>query len=206
MASSVDICNLALANISQKANVSSISPPEASAESQHCARFYPIALSGLLEMHAWGFATKRANLALLTLPATVFSWLYAYAYPSDCVKPLKVMLPESTDDTATQDFDVETFDDGTRVIYTNVEDATLVYTRSVTDTGKFTPLFVLALSWLLASMLAGPITKDDKKVAATMKTALWWFGQASASDANARKNNAYGSVTKHVPGAMAARL
>jgi hypothetical protein len=37
----------------------------------------------------------------------------------------------------------------------------LRYTSRVTDTTKFSPLFNMSLSWLLASMLAGPVIKGD---------------------------------------------
>jgi hypothetical protein len=66
VASEVDICNLALGHIGDSATVSSINPPEGSAQAEHCSRFYPIARDSLLEMHNWGFATKRTNLALLS--------------------------------------------------------------------------------------------------------------------------------------------
>jgi hypothetical protein len=41
--------------------------------------------------------------------------------------------------------------DGTPIIYTNVEQASLVYSVGVTDTTKFSALFVAALARLLAS-------------------------------------------------------
>ena len=66
MASTVDICNLALAHLGDTATVASIDPPEGSAQSEHCARFYPIARDSLLEMHAWNFSMRRINLAQLT--------------------------------------------------------------------------------------------------------------------------------------------
>ena len=58
MASEVDICNLALGHLGDNATVSSISPPEGSAQAEHCARFYPIARDALLEMHNWNFAMR----------------------------------------------------------------------------------------------------------------------------------------------------
>ena len=63
MASDVDICNLALSFLGDDANVSSISPPEGSQQSEHCARFYPIARDGLLQMHNWNWASRRVALS-----------------------------------------------------------------------------------------------------------------------------------------------
>lgn len=62
MPSAVTICNLALAHLGDSATVSSIDPPEGSAQAEHCARFYPVALGLLLEAHPWNFATKRSRL------------------------------------------------------------------------------------------------------------------------------------------------
>lgn len=201
MASDVEICNLALAHLADEANVSSINPPEASAQAEHCARFYPIARDALLEMHDWRFASRRASLAEVDNPLD--SWAYAYALPNGCIAPRAVHVPETTDDTLTQDFIVETEEDGDLVLYTNVEDATLRYTALVTDTTKFTPLFVTALSWLLASYLAGPVTKDLKLKEACLKHFLQVeLPKATAADANARKANPYETYT---PAGISAR-
>jgi hypothetical protein len=200
VASSVDICNLALAHLGDDATVSSLSPPDGGTQAEHCARFYPIARDALLEMHAWRFAVKRVALAEVT--NDLDSWQYAYALPNGCLRPLSVLLPESTDDTATQDFVVETDANGTAIVYTNAEMATLRYISAVTDTTKFTPLFVTAFSWLLASYLAGPVTKDAKVKESAYKVAMAEFARAAAADSNAQKVSAYKDFT---PGAISAR-
>jgi hypothetical protein len=77
-------------------------------------------------------------------------------------------------------------------VLTNVPDAVLRYTTQVTDTTKFSPLFTVALSHMLASMLAGPILKGDKGAAEAknqLALAKTFEGMAEASDANQRKNN-----------------
>lgn len=89
-----------------------------------------------------------------------------------------------------QPFALETRADGTQIVLTNVCDAVLRYTTLVEDTTKFSPLFALALSYLLASMLAGPLIKGDAGTAAAGQM-LELFGQfkaqAIASDANQHK-------------------
>lgn len=209
MASEVDICNLALGHLGDTATVASINPPEGSAQSEHCARFYPIARDALLEMHPWGFATKRVNLAALT--STWPEWQYAYALPGDVVNLLAVMPPNASDDYSVpmqslyningapipmagqyqpQPYNTEVLDDGTSVIYTNQENAMLRYTALVTDPTKFSPLFVETLGYLLASKLAGPVIKgeDGRAVAKSMlATAMIYLGKAETSDANQRR-------------------
>lgn len=214
MSSEVDICNLALARLGDAATVSSIDPPEGSAQAEHCATFYPIARDALLEMHPWGFATKRVTLALLS--SAWPEWTYCYAQPSNVVNLLAVMPPLAKNDYdinlaipdanglvspdlpmqfrtmgyQPQDYSAETLDDGTEVIYTNQANAALRYTTLVTDTTKFSPLFVTTLTCLLASYLAGPVIKGDagRKAAAQWATeAKAWLSKATVSDANQRQ-------------------
>lgn len=212
MASAVDICNLALANLGDVATVSSISPPEGSVQAQHCARFYPIARNALLEMAPWDFATTRVVLAEVDNSWT--EWQYAYAMPSTVVNVIAVLPPDAQDDYSQvlaaptrfparfgndgllgtvytpQSYTVEVNADGQQIILTNQACAVLRCTVAVTDTSKFSALFVVALAWLLASMLAGPLIKGDAG-AAQAKQCLQMFqvfeAQAEASDANQRR-------------------
>ena len=154
MASEVDICNLALARLGDNATVASIDPPEGSAQAEHCARFYAIARDSLLEMHAWKFATRRVQLAKLTVPS--WDWSFAYAEPTGALKLLGVLSATASNDDETQPYEAESDANGAAIILTNQEDASLRFVARVTDTTKFSPLFVDALAWLLASYLAGP--------------------------------------------------
>jgi hypothetical protein len=157
VASPADISNLALGHLGDEANVTSISPPESTVQAEQSAKFYPIARDALLEAHAWSFNTRRKVLAEITNETT--SWMFAYAPPANMMRPLSVLPPGATDDTKTEDFVVESLDTGELVIYTNTKDAELRYLVRVTDSTKFSPSFVLAFSWLLASYLAGPILR-----------------------------------------------
>ncbi len=189
MATEVDICNLALARLGDDATVASINPPEGSAQAEHCARFYPIARDAMLDLHNWGFCTTRAALSLLAA-APVSGWLYAYAPPSAAINILSVFQPGAADDFDPQPFEIETLTDGASVIYTNVVSAVCRYTIHVTDTSRFQPLFVEALSWLLASHLAGPILKGDagaKMAIQCYKAFEVKMAQATASDAAQRR-------------------
>ncbi|QII84260.1 hypothetical protein G3T20_05810 [Bordetella hinzii] len=203
MASEVDICNLALSHLGDEATVASIDPPEGSPQAGYCARFYPAARDALLEMHAWGFAMRRVQLALL--PSHWSAWQFAYARPSDTLKLLAVLPPDAPDDydlaplgalgglsslRGPQPYSAEVDAGGRSVIYTDQPDAVLRYTALVRDTTKFSPLFVMALSWHLASLLAGPMLKGDvgaaegKRCAAMMQQ---YLSQAITSDTNQRR-------------------
>jgi hypothetical protein len=212
MASVVDICNQALSHLGDSATVSSIDPPEGSAQAEHCARFYPMALAALIEMHVWAFATRRTVLAEKDNPST--TWRHCYALPSNAVNLISVLAPDATDDYSStmqssgqaydnayfqnipggaytpQDFSPETDDEGNDIILTNQADAVLRYTVLVSDTSKFSPLFVECLGWLLASKLSGPVLKGEAGMTAgqaCVKTFAFWFGKAVNSDASQRQ-------------------
>ena len=208
MASEIDICNLALAHLGDKATVSSISPPEGSAQATHCARFYPIARDVTLEAHEWGFATVRGNLALLT-DTPPPGWLYAYAMPNDCRNIVDLIdpnvpcfnpLPERglhwQDDVFNPEpvpYELESRGvDGTGVIYTNLAGAQIRYVRGITDTTKFSAQFVDAVAWLLAAYLAGPIIKGDTGMAVARQMQAGYttsLSVARANDANNRRRS-----------------
>ena len=207
MTSDVDICNLALGHLGDEATVTSIDPAEGSIQAEHCQRYYPIARKALLEIHPWNFAKKRRALTALdeTPPE---SWAYVYAYPNGCAKPLKLLSTGSTDDDAGEDFVVEMLDDA-QVIYTNVEDAILVYTALVTDMTKYSALAINAMARLLASYLAGPIIKGETgiKVAASHLKIYKEVDLplAVAHDANSRKKQAGNTYQNYTPTTIAAR-
>lgn len=199
MASKVDIWNLALSHIGHRAGIAD--PDEATAEANHCRRFYPFALRVALERFAWSFATRRIALAEVTNP--VDHWAFAYALPVLCIKARAVLLPGSTDDSKEQDFTIESAEDGSPLLYTNVEEAVLKYTILVEDTNRFTPMFGMVLSYDLASMLAGPIPKDTRVKKAMFDAAMYYTSVAEAADANASKSSSY--YEGHMPSHLAAR-
>ena len=131
---------------------------------------------------------RRAKLAVLQTPS--WSWAYAYARPAQCLRALAV-LPETACGTERgHDFETEATDTGAQIILTNLAEATLRYTAQVLDPTKFSPLFVDALGWLLASYLAGPIIKGDTGAAAgraAYQTFMAQLGHATRSDANQRQ-------------------
>lgn len=207
MASEIDICNLALGHLGDKATVSSISPPEGSAQAEHCARFYPIARDLVLEAHEWGFATKRANLALLTdTPPPGFQ--FVYQLPSDCRNIVDLIDPNAPtffpvderphhwgDNAFTMPpvpYELEARTDGTQIVYTTLESAMIRYVASITDTTKFSAQAIDAIGWLLAAYLAGPVMKGDAGAqmgATCMKAYRLSLGQAMTNDANNRRRS-----------------
>lgn len=215
MSSDVDLCNTALAYLGDVANVSSISPPDQSAQAKHCARFYPMAIKEAQELHDWNFNTRRTALSLISLPTPNVNnqWDYVYGLPNGCLNAIKVMDVNAPDDwsmtlgvdqmpywnpvlTGTLGtsytrvpFVRETLFDGTEVICTNQADALLMHTVLVTDTNKFTGLFSAFVAALLASKLAGPLVKGKEGRAVAMQwyqAAAGLLAKAQMQDANNR--------------------
>jgi len=100
MSSVVDICNLSLSHVGDSATVSSIDPPEGSAQAEHCARFYPIARDSMLEMAYWNFTARRVTLAQVTMDWP--EWKYAYALPGDVLNIMGVLSHDAEDDYSTR--------------------------------------------------------------------------------------------------------
>lgn len=196
MASTVDICNLAMSHFGQAANISSINPPDGSAEAEHCARFYPVALVEALEFHPWTFAKKHATLAELVNDRDDFA--HAYALPADCVKPRRVLPEGYTDD----ENDGVEFDCEGGKLFTNAANATLVYTFKQVDPTKFSGPFVTGLSLKLAAYVAGPIVKEPsgRMQALLEQRAALKLSEAAASNGNSDRHRAV-----HRPTARRAR-
>lgn len=221
MASTVDIVNLALGHLGDEAGVSSISPPDGSVQASHAQRFYPIARDVLLQSHTWGFATTRKSLAVLSISELPPEWAFAYAKPTSlrmvAVFPAQVTAAPNDGSIFDQSefvaraqaypFNMETLEDGTEVIYSNVQDAIGLFIRQVTDSTKFSPLVVAALARLLASYLAGPILKGKAGIEVAAKH-LEWFEKvdaprAKAFDAQAGRNTSYDTF---IPASLKARV
>ena len=217
MASEVDYCNNALAELGDTATVVSLVPPSGSVQAVHCARFYPIARDELLAMHAWQFATKRVALTLLseTPPA---SWAYAYQLPSDQLKILAILDPNATDDYSaglaqygnisgsynyqvglytTQPFETEIDANGNQVLYSNQQNAVMRYVGRVTDTTTFPPMFGAALTKRLKTKLAGVVIKGAEgraEAKSAMQEFIVEYGKATEDDANQHRNKPAQSV------------
>ncbi|MDD4915740.1 MAG: hypothetical protein PHW13_11970 [Methylococcales bacterium] len=191
MPTQIDICNLALGKLGDEAVLSAVSPPFQSMQAQYCALFYPQALNVLLQKHAWGFATLTAA---LTQAATNNNplWRYAYTLPSDYLNLITVKQPEALPLSYGGPafyFNLDQFveyDIQAGVLYCNIDNAVLVYVSSTLAVeANFTPLFVEALAWLLASMLAGPILKGDVGAAAAQRmTQMFGSALAAATEAD----------------------
>lgn len=197
MPAQLDIWNQACAEI-YTGSVASLT--EKSVEANYCNTFYAPTVLELLEVdHAWSFANKRVVLASLTNDRGA-EWAYAYALPSDCARPRRI-LPDLSGVTASQaywgpwgewPYRGLPWDDGlgrfydleAGTIYSWFENATLEYTSNVFNEAKFTSLFARAVSLALAAKISSPIKKDRNLKGDLIKQAEVALQRAIAADAN----------------------
>lgn len=194
-AQAIGICNVALANLGDAAQITSLDPPDGSPQASLCATFYPQALTSLLEMHAWSFNSKR--MALFAVTSTRGEWQYAYVHPEGVLKARKVLPAQASSDDQSVPYVVELDAEGHRVIYTNTPDAHLLYNVRVGDGVVFPYLFRMAVAWQVAALMAGAMVKGDVgRDAALNATRMMtaFLSQAKVADATQRKQE-----PEHIP-------
>lgn len=200
MTSQVEIYNMALGNIGISETVQDLQ--ERSKARITCSRFWEIARDNALGQFPWSFATKFATLALVGTPPR--GWAYQYQYPNDCLKALyltpagRIPRPMTIDERP--NFRTA-FSDNGRVILTNEEAAELAYVVRITDEGRYPPLFVVALSWQLAALIAMPMSAQTSIV----QTAGANYAQAWQIAAAADLNEATEDILKVVPDYVSGR-
>lgn len=185
----VAIANMALSHVGAKSDIESLT--EKTTEAIQCRAWYDASRRQVLAAHDWGFARRRRTMALHgdTISETASDplagvWGYRYEYPDDCVKARKIQKSTAPPDDLVP-FDVETSLSGQeKTILTNMEDAVLVYTFDQEGTELFTPMFVQALSHLLASQIAFAITNKRKVKQEQLQAYFFVLARAAAEDIN----------------------
>lgn len=163
-ASVVQIYNLAISHLGVGKLVQSTT--ERSTEVNAMNLFYEPERDDMLRSFAWPWAKKTEALALVTEtgdddhPTT--EWTYSYRYPSDCLKPWRILSDLRVDHRlARESFDLALDTSGT-LIYADKESAVLEYTTSdAQNPGRWHYDFALALSYRLALRIAPLLTKGD---------------------------------------------
>lgn len=152
----VDVCNLALLYTGTGQTINSLD--ENTQEAKACKVFYAKARDALLESFWWKFATKHAVLALLAGQART-DWVYTYALPADCITPRYIhtgmRIPNAIDKIP---FDIETVSSAADLVsglclVCDQQAAQLCYTANSEVVALWSPLFIEALAWELATRL-----------------------------------------------------
>jgi hypothetical protein len=197
----VDISNTALDLIGHAKRITAIAPPDGSAEAAICAEHYTDCVNELLDSHDWNFATvKRALVAVAESDDP--AWDYCYELPAGLLRVISIIPSDATDNhyTATAavpvDYEIHADSDDVVRIYTDLETAWIRYVKYVTNPGLFSPTFLEALQWKLASRIAGPIIKGPEGAAERDRcTGQYMMAMAKATTRDARQQRREGQKT-----------
>lgn len=161
MASKNEICNLALGHLGHSifiSNVESDNSPEAAA----CRLFYDYALECTLKGADWPFAGRTVTLALVS-GADAGEYGFAYRYPASALKIRRIVNRFSGGSFTPSEPPPYSFssDNGGLLLLTNVQEAVVSVTTHLTQVSLYPADFCMALSYMLASLIAPKVTKSD---------------------------------------------
>lgn len=183
MASKVSIANAALSFVGVGDHIAALD--EQSEEAEACNQFYPDTRDELLTEFEYGFARAYAKLALVVENPTP-EWAYGYRWPSDCVKPRRILTGLGPD--VRPPFETGQDAQG-RLIYTNEENAELEYTFRADDPSRYPQRFSTAFARLLASKIAPRISGGDPFRLGEFNFQMYMkeIGMAQAEDARSEE-------------------
>lgn len=173
---SIKLCNMALSHL----GIPRISGfDESSKPAQECDLHYDNIRDATLRAFPWNFARKVVKLSLLA-DEDPPDYEFAYAYPDDCVLALEIYVQGRQ---PIWEVRAQTECPG-RMIVTDHEDATLIYTARITDPTCYESMFAKAFAYHLASELAQPLTKTLRLQEAMYQIYERVLAHARATDAN----------------------
>jgi len=145
MASSTDICNLALAYVGSK---SIINLNDDDKRARLCKQLYPICRDELLRSHPWNFAIEEKDLAQLTSkPKCGFT--RKFALPADFLRLIQLQ-------SRYIDYRLEGGE-----IHTDEKAITIKYIAIIEDSERFDSAFTVTLSYRIAKDLAFALADDS---------------------------------------------
>jgi|WetSurMetagenome_2_1015567.scaffolds.fasta_scaffold239667_1 hypothetical protein len=145
----IDLCNLALVNLGCD-QIVSLQNEKASAKLLFLK--YEPCLKEVLRAFPWGFA--RASVKLAVAQEEFFGFDYAYQYPVNCVKVLKLWSDGSREQLKNEEsqFGVRVNTAGdSRIIVSDLGEAYADYTRFIDNSDVFDAEFVTAFTYKLAA-------------------------------------------------------
>ena len=161
----LQIANMALRHIGMKKlnDLNGVDP-----STRAINEFFDICRDDVLGEFEWPFASVQFELDESAEDA-LLGYAFMYDYPTQNVATVWTVYNSATADKKhEQDFEVRYLpDEDKRVILTNLDEAFCDYSHIVTNMDVWSPKFVSALSFRLASEICPGLTGDDKK-AATM--------------------------------------
>jgi hypothetical protein len=184
MTAKIDICNLALSHVANSSEIQDLDA-ESSKEAQACRRFFDVTRDEVLRDFPWPFATAMGNLALVQSRPNV-EWGYSYRMPSGVLTFRRILSGVRNDSRQSRIKYRLAQDDTGDLIYTDQQTAQGEWTKRITDTERFRPDFVMALSFLLAHRIGPRVAGGDqfKLADRALQNYYLQIGKAQANAAN----------------------
>jgi hypothetical protein len=164
MTAKIDICNLALSHLANSSEIADLDA-EQSKEAQACRRFFDVTRDEVLRDFPWPFAMTQGALAQVAVNPTI-EWGYSYRLPTGCLNFRRILSGIRNDTRQSRILYRLGQDDTGDLIYTDQSSAQAEWTTRITNTERFRPDFVLALSYLLAFRIGPRVAGDKVKVVA----------------------------------------
>lgn len=154
MAAKIDIANMSIGHIAAAEEIADFDN-EKSEVAQAVRRYYDIARQKVLRDFDWPFANTIETLARIEVNPT-YEWGFSYRYPAKSLALRRVLNGATRQDSNLSRARYAIGRDAVgRLLYADMDGAAIQYTYDETDTERFTPDFVVALSFYLA-FLVGP--------------------------------------------------
>lgn len=236
MADQLSIANRALLSVGARAQISTLNPSDGSVEGDAVSVLWTPTFEQLGRSAMWNCLTKQVTLSLLyaasgtpenpdgtSYPIPPTPWLYAYAYPSDCLD-MRYIVPSYPADTGSSEppttinnaagtwlpsggqipYAVTTASTTNNapilVILTNQDQAQAVYTVNQPNPAAWDSMFQAAMVASLAAFLVPALSLSLPLMDMSIKTAEMIIAKARAADGNEGV-----TVMDHLPDWMAAR-
>lgn len=189
MTSLLDIWNMALSNISAGSEIED--QDEASLEARLCRLHWPTTRDAVLRSFDWGFARRRADLAVLS-DVSGGLWRYRYSVPADLisVRGVNERFTYSWTPPALQarfELSSELVDGAESTVLLSWEPtATLLYTGRAENPALYDATFVKMVSWALAAAVCMGVTKSETRTTKAEATFATLLREAKTQAANER--------------------
>lgn len=155
------IANMALGHCGEAGAIVNL-PADRTPEGIACNTFYDTALEATLEEFAWPEFSAFNELGLVEEDPNDH-WGYSYRYPTAAVMVRRIVSTAGRTDPNPPPFEIGQDTQG-KLIYTDEVDAWVKITERITDAGRFSSTFAMAMSWKLAALVGWQITRDKKTV------------------------------------------
>lgn len=168
----VAICNMAIGQVGGS-KISSLEDP--STEAELCSVYFEPSVRRALEARAWLFATGSEPVTLEN-PTEIGDahYPYRFALPGD------VVAVQECADSSGEEIG---WQKRGQSLVSDSDDVRAIVTRYVEDPKEWTPTFAWAVAYLLAAVIAGPISENVGLADRMLKLYEYTIEQASPLDA-----------------------